>query len=56
VISIWLFVALLAALVAVYLLGLKYTVQVTPSTDGEHMIDGHDVKVTERKRGHGCCH
>lgn len=55
-ISIWFFVALVIALVAVYLLGLRSTAQAAHAIDGEHMVDGHDVKVTEHKRGHGCCH
>lgn len=55
-ISIWPLVALVLALVAVYLLGLRSTAQAIPATNDEHMVDGHDVKVDEQKRGHGCCH
>jgi hypothetical protein len=54
VISIWLFVALAVACVAMHLI--QHGPQATHTTDGEHMVDGHDVKPADHKRGHGCCH
>lgn len=55
-ISIWFFVALVVALVAVYLLGLRSTGQTTQATDSRHMVDGHDVKATKHRHGNGCWH
>ncbi len=55
-ISIWFFVALIVAFVAVQLLRRRYVGQATHANDGEHMIDHRDVKADGNKRSGGCCH
>ncbi len=46
--SIWFFVALAVALVAVNLLRHRHVAR-------EHRNDGHDVKASRGNRGSGCC-
>ena len=55
-ISIWLFVALGVALVAVYLLGLSPTAHAIHATKDEEAADRHITKADGGKRRSGCCH
>jgi hypothetical protein len=55
-ISIWFFVALAVAFVAVHLLRHRHVAHATHPSDRVEMIDSHDVKADGCNRGNGCCH
>jgi len=52
-ISIWFFVALAVAFFAIHLLRRRYVLHASDSNQGEHVVDGRDVKVPDSKGE--CC-
>jgi hypothetical protein len=55
-VSIWFFLALVVAFVAIHLLRHRDVVHATHAPDGKDMIGSHDGKADGCKRGNGCCH